>query len=276
MNALPRSLDLSQSSHSSAFQQVLSPEVLRQSVPAAFAPSAHERLSASYTFVPTARVLDALCQAGFIPVEARQTRSRATSPLHARHLIRLRRRLETVSLRESVPELLLLNSHDGTSAYQLRVGIFRAVCTNGLIVSVGVFPACRVLHRGDVVDQLVRGALEMSERFGVLATMVERMERTLLDEPARLDLAAAALALRFPKDAPGTVTPSDVLKPRRQEDNGNDLWRTYNVLQEALTRGGIVRRSARNRLTRTRRITGIRQDLGLNSALWDLAMARAA
>jgi len=104
MNALPRSLDLSQSSHSSAFQQVLSPEVLRQSVPAAFAPSAHERLSASYTFVPTARVLDALCQAGFIPVEARQTRSRATSPLHARHLIRLRRRLETVSLRESVPE----------------------------------------------------------------------------------------------------------------------------------------------------------------------------
>ena len=116
----------------------------------------------------------------------------------------------------------------------------------------------------------------MSERFGVLATMVERMERTLLDEPARLDLAAAALALRFPKDGPGTVTPSDVLKPRRQEDNGNDLWRTYNVLQEALTRGGIVRRSATNRLTRTRRITGIRQDLGLNSALWDLAMARAA
>lgn len=274
MNTLPRSLDLSQSSHSTAFEQALTPEVLRESVPAAFAPSAHERLSDSYTFVPTARVLDALSQAGFFPVEARQTRSRAASPLHARHLIRLRRRLETVSLRESLPELLLLNSHDGTSAYQLRVGIFRAVCTNGLVVSVGVFPACRVLHRGDVAEQVVRGALEMSERFGDLGTMVERMERTLLDEPARLAFAAEALALRFPKDRPGTVTPADVLKPRRPEDDGNDLWRTYNTLQEALLRGGIVRRSGRNRLTRTRRITGIRRDLGLNSALWDLAMAR--
>ena len=275
MNALPRSLDLSQSGHATAFEDALSPEVLRDSVPAAFAPSAHERLSPSYTFVPTSRVLDALQQAGFLPVEARQTRSRVVSNLHARHLIRLRRRLETVSLRQSVPELLLLNSHDGTSAYQLRVGIFRAVCTNGLVVSVGVLPAWRVLHRGGVVDQVVRGALEMSERFGVLGTMVERMEHTQLEEPERLEFAAQAIALRFPKDRSGTVTPSDVLKPRRPEDEGNDLWRTYNVLQEALMRGGIVRRSATNRLTRTRRITGIRQDLGLNSALWDLAMARA-
>ncbi len=138
-----------------------------------------------------------------------------------------------------------------------------------------MFPACRVLHRGDVVDQLVHGALEMSERFGALATMVERMGRTRLDEPARLEFAAQALALRFPNDSPGTVTPSDVLRPRRAEDDGHDLWRTYNVLQEALMRGGVVRRSPMNRLTRTRRITGIRRDLGLNSALWDLAMARA-
>ena len=39
---------------------------------------------------------------------------------------------------------------------------------------------------GDVVEQVVRGALEMSERFGDLGTMVERMERTFQDEPARL------------------------------------------------------------------------------------------
>lgn len=71
----------------------------------------------------------------------------------------------------------------------------------------------------------------MSERFGDLGTMVERMERTLLDEPARLAFAAEALALRFPKDRPGTVTPSDILKPRRPEDDGNDLWRTYNTVQ---------------------------------------------
>jgi len=66
------------------------------------------------------------------------------------------------------------------------------------------------------------------------------------------------------------------LVPRRSEDVGNDLWRTFDVLQENLLRGGILRRSASNRLTRTRRITAIREDVRLNSALWEMAIARAA
>jgi hypothetical protein len=276
MNALPRSFDRSQPSYSTAFQQALSTDVLREKVPAVFAPAAHERLSASYTFVPTAQVLDALRQAGFLPVEARQAKTRSVSPLHARHLIRLRRRLETVALREAVPELWVLNSHDGTSAYLIRAALYRAICTNGLVVSVGVLPAVRVLHRGDILDDIVRGALEMSERFGVLATVVERMERTLLTESERLEFAGQALALRYPNDPPGTMTPSDLLTPRRPEDVGSDLWCTTNVLQEALLQGGIVRRAPGKRLTRTRRITAFREELRLNSALWDLAMARAS
>ena len=275
MNAIPRLLDERQSNYSSAFERSLSPEVLRAQVPAVFAPSAHERLSGSYSFLPTARVLEALGQAGFLPVEARQTRARVRSALHARHLIRLRRRLEIVSLRQGIPELLLLNSHDGTSAYQLRVGLYRAVCTNGLVVSVGVFPAIRALHRGDVLEDVVRGALEMSERFGLLATAVERMERTELDERQRLEFAAEAIALRFPNDRQGAMSPSQLLVPRRPEDVGTDLWRVFNVIQEAVLAGGLVRRSATNRLTRSRRITAIGEDIRLNSALWDMAMARA-
>ena len=52
--------------------------------------------------------------------------------------------------------------------------------------------------------------------------------------------------------------------------------RGLNVLQEALLQGGDLRRSVRNRLTHIRRITAIRAGLRLNSALWDLAVARAA
>ena len=238
MNTIPRTLVTSQSAYGSAFARTLSSETLQHTAPAVFAPTAHERLTAAYTFVPTGRVLEALAEAGFFPVEARQTKTRTASPLHARHLIRLRRRLEVVALKEAVPELLLLNSHDGTSAYQLKLGLYRAVCTNGLVVSVGSMPAWRVLHRGNVVDEVVRGALEMSERFGVLATQVERMERTILDEDQRLAFATEALALRFPNDRPGAVTPADLLRPRRSEDVGDDLWHVLNVLQEALLQGG--------------------------------------
>jgi hypothetical protein len=129
-------LALNQPSHSSAFLAPLSLETLRERAPAAFADSAHESRSCAYTFISTATVVDALQVAGFYPVEARQA-LRARSALHARHLIRFRRRFETVALRDAVPEILFLNSHDGTSAYQLRVGLYRAVCTNGLVVSQG-------------------------------------------------------------------------------------------------------------------------------------------
>lgn len=71
-----------------------------------YAPSADEHRSSRYTFVPTERVLSGLIQAGFVPVEAHQTRTRLASPLHARHVVRLRRRFEIVRLRDSAPELL--------------------------------------------------------------------------------------------------------------------------------------------------------------------------
>jgi hypothetical protein len=274
MNTIVTSL-AHQPLHSSAFQGVLSPEALRARVPAAFAPGAHDRTSPAYTFISSERILAGLSSAGFLPVEARQA-VRARSVVHARHLIRLRRRFETVQLRDAIPEILFLNSHDGTSAYQLRVGLFRVVCTNGLVVSVGVFPVWRVMHRGDVVEDVVQAALRISERFDTLAASVERMERTPLDRLQQLDFAAQALALRFPKAPQGLLEPSRFLVPRRSEDVGNDVWRTFNVLQENLLRGGIVRRSASNRLTRTRRITAIREDVRLNSMLWELAIARAA
>jgi len=268
-------LTLDHPSHSSAFLAPLSHEALRQRAPAAFADCAHESRSPVYTFISTATVVDALQAVGLFPVEARQA-VRARSALHARHLIRFRRRFETVALRDAVPEILFLNSHDGTSAYQLRIGLYRAVCTNGLVVSQGTFSVFSVAHRGDIVADVVRTALQITERFEALASAVERMERTRLDQLERLDFAAGAAALRFHGASETGLEPSRLLVPRRAEDAGDDLWRTFNVVQENVLRGGIVRRSTSGRLIRTRAIRAIREDVRLNSALWDLALARAA
>jgi hypothetical protein len=167
------------------------------------------------------------------------------------------------------------DTRESNLTYQLRVGLFRVLCTNGLVVSMGIFPVWRVMHRGDVVQDVVCAALRISERFEQLAAAVERMERTMLDAGQRLELAAQALALRFPNDAAGAMQLSQILVARRAQDVGNDLWRTFNVLQENVLRGGLVRRSASNRLTRTRGIRAIREDVRLNSGLWEMAMARA-
>jgi hypothetical protein len=259
-----------------AFVDPLTPLELRHRAPAVYAPSADERTGSAYTFVSTERVLDALGQAGFVPVAVAQTRTRIRSPLHARHAVRLRRRFETVDLNDSVPEIVLLNSHDGTSAYELRLGLFRAVCTNGLIVSAGAFPVWRVSHRGDHLDRVVTAALELAERFGELGAYVQRMERTFLDEPQRLAFASQALSLRFPQGNYGGLHAEQVLEPRRHEDSEWSLWATYNVCQEAILQGGLSRRSPKGRLVRTRPIRAIREDVRINSALWDMAVVLTA
>jgi hypothetical protein len=167
--------------------------------------------------------------------------------------------------------VVFLNSHDGTSGYQLRMGIFRVVCTNGLIVSRGAFPGYCVSHRGNVVEEVIDRALDISERFEVLALQVERMERHRLLPAEQVRFAERALTLRYPGTAESGMQPSQLLTCRRIEDQGEDLWSTLNRVQENLLRGGLSRRSTSGRLTRTRRITAIREEVRLNSGLWDLA-----
>lgn len=180
---------LAVSTHANAFQRGLSVEHIRVLAPAVFASSAHERMSERYTFIPTEWVLSGLVQAGFVPVDARQAQARKVHPMYARHVVRLRRRFETVGLRDAIPEVVFLNSHDGTSAYQIRLGLYRVICINGLIVSRGAFPAWCVSHREGIVDEGVAGALELSERFEQLALRVERMEQGRLAKDEQLQLA---------------------------------------------------------------------------------------
>jgi len=258
-------------SHGNAHTRALTLEALHERVPAAFAPAAHEKLSPRYTFIPTDRILDGLMQAGFMPVDARQSHSRKGSPLHARHVLRLRRQVEKIQLRDAIPELVFLNSHDGNSGYQLRLGLYRLVCTNGLIVSKGAFPAYCVPHRGNIVEAVVKGALEAAERFSELARQVERMEVRRLDTGEQLRFAGRALSERFPMTPDPGMQPSQLLNSRRTEDSGDDLWSVLNRVQENVLKGGQPRRSPTGRLTRMRRLTSIREDVRLNSRLWEMA-----
>lgn len=268
MNAV---LNVSFPSRASAFTDSLSLEDVRRRAPAVFAESAHERTSPKYTFIPTERVLSGLMSAGFVPVEARQACTRIASANHARHVVRLRRRYETVQLRDSVPEVVFLNSHDGTSAYQLRMGVFRVVCTNGLIVSRGAFPGVCVAHRGNVVDEVIAGAVQIADRFDSLAARVERMEGRELEPGEMCDFAEAALGLRYPDAVASRMQPSQLLRVRRIEDARNDVWSVLNRIQENLLQGGLTRRPINGRLSRTRRMSSIREEVRINSRLWDLA-----
>ena len=265
-------------SHSVVARRSLTDADLARHAPAVFADGASVATSPKYTFISTAHVLEALREVGFQPVTVRQVPARKRPQGWARHVVRFRTPLADVQLADALPELVLLNSHDGTSAYELRAGLFRPLCTNGLLVSLGDFAAIRVPHRGKIVERVISGALEICARLADLRPLVERMTVRKLSFAEQLAFAAEALAIRYPVAMEAGCGAEQLLRARRSADAGADLWSVYNVVQEHLIRGGDLRRAASGRLVRTREIRAIREDVRINTALWGIAerWARAA
>lgn len=172
---------------------------------------------------------------------------------------------------KQVPEIILLNSHDGSSSYQMLPGLFRAVCQNGLVCGES-FGEVRVPHKGDVVSQVIEGAYEVLGIFDRVEEKRDAMQSLLLPPPAQQALAKAALIYRFGEDHQ-PVTESQILSPRRWQDESNDLWTTYQRIQENLIKGGLSGRNAKGGRSHTRAVRGIDGDVKLNRALWVMAEA---
>ncbi|CAM2163504.1 CP4-6 prophage; DUF932 domain-containing protein YafZ [Burkholderia cepacia] len=250
----------------------LDDDQIRQVAPSIFAADKHDSRSDRYTYIPTIEILTKLREEGFQPFMVCQTRVRDNGKReHAKHMLRLRHATQVTQ--SDSPEIILLNSHDGSSSYQMLGGYFRFVCANGLVLGDTTHDV-RVPHKGNVVDDVVAGAYDVLDGFDLIREVKEGMADVQLDQHEQHAFARAALAYRYDTTtAPAPITEQQVLRPRRTDDTGNDLWTTFNRVQESLVRGGHVGRTAAGRRTRTREVTGIDQDIKLNRALWVLADA---
>ncbi|MGU3415810.1 DUF932 domain-containing protein [Enterobacteriaceae bacterium C34A] len=243
----------------------LTHDELRQHVPSVFGEDKHESRSDRYCYIPTITLLENLQREGFQPFFACQSRVRDPDRReHTKHMLRLRRAGQIND--QQVPEIIILNSHDGASSFQLLPGIFRSVCTNSLVCGQS-FGEIRVPHRGNVVERVIEGAYEVLGIFDQVEEKREAMQSLLLPPPAQQALAKAALMYRFGEEHQ-PVTEAQALSPRRWQDEKNDLWTVFNRLQENLSKGGLVGRSAQGKRSRTRAVNGIDGDLKLNRALW--------
>ncbi|QIF98952.1 DUF932 domain-containing protein [Proteus terrae] len=243
-------------------------EELFRTVPSMFSEEKHNSRSEQYTYIPTITLLDSLQKEGFYPFFACQTRVRDVSRReHTKHMLRLRRHDQIMGVQ--VPEIILLNSHDGSSSYQMLPGLFRAVCANGLVCG-DVLGEVRVPHKGDVVGKVIEGAYEVLDTFEQVAEKRESMQSLLLSPAAQQAFAEAALTYRFGEEFQ-PVTREQILQPRRFEDKKEDLWTVYQRLQENLIKGGLSGRTIKGKRARTRAVNGIDGDIKLNKALWVMA-----
>ena len=142
----------------------LTDDQIRAVDPSIFADAPHESSSHRYSYIPTVAVLDELRKEGFQPFMVTQTRVRNEDQRDlTKHMIRLRHAGQINHCGEA-NKIILLNSRDGTSSYQLLAGMFRFVCSNGLVCGDTVADV-RVHHKGGVTAQVVEGAYRVLSGF---------------------------------------------------------------------------------------------------------------
>jgi hypothetical protein len=252
----------------------LSNETLRTQAPSIFASGPMQGVSNRYTFVPTARIVDGLREQNWVPVTAEEQRIRKEGRRgFQKHLIRFRRTEQMETLDEWNVELVLMNSHDRGCTYQLHAGIFRRICSNGLVLSEGSFEAIRFRHAGLIADEVVQASFRLLDYVPKVGELVNRLRSRALEVRESLALARHALLLRYPTVNEAPVDAETLLKARRPADEGTDLWTTMNRVQENLVQGGLSdsHRDRRGRMRSVRPIRGIDSKVNLNKGLWGLA-----
>ena len=262
--------------------QPLSEDQMRAAAPSIFAEGKHASRSERYTYIPTIDVLRGLRKEGFEPFMVAQGASRVEGKAEfTKHMIRLRHQRGNsgpVQTRPEANEVILINSHDGASSYQMLAGMFRFVCCNGLVVG-DVVDDIRIPHRGDIKGEVIEGAFRVLDEFDAVGEHTEAMKALQLQPPEETAFATAALALRFGERAveetgghrPAPVTAEQLIEARRPEDLGHSLWNTFQRVQENVIRGGQPGRSAQGRRLQTRPVGSIDRGVSLNRALWMLA-----
>ena len=255
---------------------------IQQVCPAVFAQQAHSSRGPRYLYVPTIEPLQALLSAGWGVYEASQQRARAADrDPYTKHMLRLRKLehfdLSQAAAREGVPEVILINAHDGTAAYHLRAGFFRFVCSNGLIVG-NQIAGFKIRHTvtsqttAEVIDGCTR---VVTESFPTMLDSMEQFQRITLAPEHQYRLAETGIKLRYGSTLP-KITVQDALTCRRPEDEAPTLWNVYNRVQENVVYGGWEQRSTGyNRRTTVRGVERVSAVTGINTGLWDAATTLA-
>ena len=255
--------------------QAMSLEQVRAVAPSVFATAPHSSRSERYAYIPTVDILNGLAREGFRVVKAGQSRSRIPGKSDfTKHMLRLRHESTSTALQtlgETIPEVVLVNAHDGTSAYKLMAGMFRLVCLNGMVVADSLVGSLKVQHSGNITSKVIEGSFKVLENTHKAVDAAKTWAGIELSDDESLAFAEAAHTIRFGAEDT-TINPVRLLAARRHDDQGNDLWRTFNRVQENVIRGGMQGLNA----TGTRRVTsravrGIDGDIRLNTALWQLA-----
>jgi len=245
---------------------MITTDILKTITPSVFATSPSVKMSNKYTFVHTMDILENFDREGWYVASA----SQVGRGLHSKHELRLRNG-QFPQVGDSLIEAIIRNSHDGTTTFSVSAGLYRLVCSNGLTVPTSISDKISVRHMKFDMDTVREITDQFAERLPVIQNSVGKMETSFLNEEKTVDFVNKSALIRWEKGSIPKINVEDFIRPLRHEDNGNTVWKTFNVIQEKFVRGGLKYQSEKGRVTSMKQLKDFQAVNKINTNLWELA-----
>jgi len=256
-------------------------EQMREAAPAVFTMTPSDEVSKHYTHIPTTKVIDDMELLGWGVVDVKEVKARKAKTRGVqKHMVVFRNPDVVINGEDGdtvFPQILLTNSHDGKNAFTFTAGLFRLVCENGLVISTTQFEDVKMRHMGYTFEDLQANIREMVEKLPLTVESMNKMKEIEMGEKAALDFAKRALETRFDEKQMKRIQIdlNELLKPTRVEDQGNDVWSIFNVVQEKIIEGDFEY-VAGTKARKARRVKNFNQDQKINKELFELALEYVA
>jgi len=198
----------------------------------------HEDVSDNYQTVNTRHIITSLENRGF-ELHGTQVAGARKESNHGfqKHLVTMT--YEELRTEQGVPTVIVQNSHNRSSGLKFHTGFIRFACMNGLILGDGIEEKS-IRHSLGWQEKATNFLDGYMEEVARMQDEHERMSNKRISRYQMMQLAEEAVQLRYKLD--DVLDPNELNLVRRIEDRGNDLYTTYNRLQEGLLQGLFKRR----------------------------------
>ena len=268
-------------------QKFLTEDEIRQRCPLVFATSpTNSKVSEKYTVANTYTVTQDMEKLGWKVVRAAQRRAtKKSSGRFSYHMVALQNPDIKITKQvdggeeivECFPQIILTNSHDGLSCFQFRVGLYRCICSNGLVISDAELSEFKIRHIYYSFENLRAVVGRILEALPSKVERMSQMSNVLLSEDQKLDFAKKALSIRKgvkeEELQADEETYKDLLTPVRKEDEGSSLWNVYNVLQEKIVKGGYTTAEEGKKARKVRKVTSFIKELDFSRRIDEVAQS---
>ena len=249
---------------------------IKTMAPQAFAETAKPGVSQKYSFLPTSRIIEDMDRLGWKVSAAKSGKYRnPDNKGYGNHYIGFFHPdifiKDAQGNIEAYPQVVVFNSHTGRGSFRFEMGIFRIVCSNGLVIKSTDMGSFQLKHTGYSFEELQVLIEAAVERMPEIAGRINNFGQRIMSATEQRNFAKAAFALRSDR----LLTPNeleDFITPRRKEDEGDSLWLVLNRVQESVIRGGSLAEPGKKKGKKAfKGIKNIHRDFKINQELWEMA-----